>query len=345
MTGILAIFALLAVQGGEVELARELDRLTTGELARQYFFEWGRAGVDSLRRQFEGKEEAQDFKPEQRETVGKALDELAGIFRDHDPKAPGDTVKKMVRSSNPMTATLGFKVLTKGTFSEALPTLREADPAKAKRAEDIISRRTLKRAKPEADQEGRAAALAEAEKSLRELEESPRSRQGFYNLEGLTNVFHGEDLAAWRGWFKSNEPYIGHLGGLGVLYVDEEAKACGVPWSEWRKLPAEKREERLQGLTVPAGWKSLDLLVEMGGRTSVVLGREFDNTGSEIDPGSKALALWLYWQKKRLAEEVPGWSLKVTVVFEKDEEPATRIASRCAVLGFPSTTFRFKPRE
>lgn len=78
-------------------------------------------------------------------------------------------------------------------------------------------------------------------------------------------------------------------------------------WTEWVKLSAEARAGRLKGKQVPADWKSLDLIIESETMPPLLHVRDYDNTGSQVDPKTKGLAYSLFRQKQGLAEEAPGW--------------------------------------
>lgn len=308
--------------------------------------EWGRLAVDELKRELSGEKHRPRIAEREQAAAQEAIKELEGIYADHKDREPLKTIEKMLRSENKFVFKLGVKIVRKGTFTEALPILEKVNPAEAAMARQVIENRLTSKAVDQPIETLREKRIAWADERIKDLHDAPQSRQGFCDLRGTTNVYFGDDLDAWEKWLNENKPYLGCLAVAdGILYVDEEAKASGVPWIEWRRFSQEERSAKLAGVKVPEKWRMIHLIMECYSGDPRVKAMEYDYTWAHLDPAGNGFIYWLYWQTNKLTEESPGWEIEIVVVDNNDKERVETVAARCKALGFRAKTVLYKSRD
>jgi hypothetical protein len=294
----LLLLALLALPQDD-ELKKELESMSLADVRKLYYLEWGRTGFADLKLQLDGKKGSPraPVSEEQRQFIAEAVKQADEIFK--EAKA-ATVVERLIRSKNPIVFKVGTKMAGKGGYEEVLPVLKEVDEAEARRVAAVIK----SRAEPEKDElpvaEQREKGLAAARAALHELKEG-KSRQGLVTLRGLCAAYVGEDVAAWERWVESNERYIGVESALGLLYVDVEAKAAGVAWTEWIAMSKEARARKLEGIAVPPSGKVKTVVLEAFADSAWLHGTGVTGAG-DIDAESRSLPSWLFLQRKTAAD-------------------------------------------
>lgn len=335
-----AILILGAAQD-DAALAKEVETWSDGRLAGAYYLERTRAGIAIAKDHLRGPIPPQNRPQFQAmEATKKALEE---IFARHDPKKPDDTVVRLVTSSDPLIFKGGLETLAAGEFPAALAEITKINPAAARQVQDEQARLKVRRP-PRPAEEVRARLIETLKATLADMKRIPQSAKGEQYFRASTTVYYGDDMKAWEAWLTQNERFLGVLPqfrqsvtGDGVLFLDEEARAAGLPWTEWQALGADDRAQKLNDPKLPQDWKRVQISIDLRSRSEIASAYGLQPLqGGEMDVSSAQLAYWVLWHQRLVAREAPGWGLRVLV--RGESEWARKTVARCEKLGVKAKT-------
>lgn len=300
--------------------AAQFDRLTLAEARKRYVFFWALSAPLEFRRQLE-----RELPGENRRALEKLRDSLKVLLSDANEEQPLELIRELLKSPHPELREMAFRIIRKGRFEEALPDLEAVSPERAREArEDFAAEDAPDEPAPDPVQ-----MRAQMFQKIRQHAGAPLGAADAINTRD--DLFLGQV----GDWIDKNEASVGCVTEFrssygGILYLDEDARACGVPWPEWFRLSQPERESRLA--TAGARPYSKYLTIEIALREHEAEVNGLNQRSEDFEKGSKGLEyVALYW-KKRLQRRLPTWQLHILLTGDAAE---TRVlAERLRFLGF-----------